>query len=107
MELIHAIFASIFVGFIVVDRIFIRKLQSKEAIYKRAKFPLLLVALLILISGFVLYSDQTTKAILGILTILLFFFCPVFSKFATKKWRFIYRIVVLLLAITTAVIGLI
>ena len=106
MALVHTVFAFVFLAFIVVDRVFIRRSHAKELIYKRALFPLIAISFVIVISGVLLYQNQPIKAILGLATITLFFACPLVARRLSSKNRSIYRAVVLALALLTTATGL-
>lgn len=105
MALVHIVFAAIFLLFLAVDRIYIRKRANKDRIYKLSLLPLLIVAIAIIYSGASIYHENLIKAAFGLATLALFFACP-FAKFS-KSGRAIYRTIVLLLAIATAIIGIV
>ena len=111
MHAIHLIAALVFGGFILVDRLILRRSYDQARllpIYKTATLPLALAAVTLIASGCVLYYDAPIvrlKAALAALTIALFFLCPIANRYLGKTARFFYRLIVTILLVATVVIA--
>jgi len=115
LQIIHFISAVLFIGFILWDRLLFRRFFTfKEAtsFYLKARIMLFGAILGAVISGVGLlfwYSLSPLvilKICLAIGLILLFMFCPISMKnLSSVHGRTIYRMVVLLIALSVLIIG--
>ncbi|GHV07278.1 hypothetical protein AGMMS50229_13770 [Campylobacterota bacterium] len=111
MHAIHLIAALVFGGFILVDRLILRRSCDQAQllpIYKTALIPLAIAAALLIASGCFLYYDAPIvrlKAALAISTIALFFFCPIANRRLGRAARFFYRLIVTISLLATVLIG--
>ena len=103
---IHLIFAVVFAGFIVLDRVFFRLIQKPDNFYHKAKPILAISAFGLVISGsLIIYQFPELlhsfyfiiKLSLGLILFVLFFMCPKIVARLQPFYRKIYRIVVVLL----------
>ena len=103
---IHLIFAVVFAGFIVLDRVFFRLIQKPDNFYHKAK-PILAISVFgLVVSGSLivyqfpelLYSFYfVLKLSLGFILFVLFFMCPIVIVRLQPFYKKIYRMVVFLL----------
>ena len=113
--LLHAAFASLFVLYIIIDRLYIRlfiKEERRESFYKKVKWPMLIICTILIISGKILliYSFSfyyVLKMILGLFLIFSFFYCPIYMKKEASAFkRFMYRYFVVILTVVVVSLGL-
>lgn len=113
---LHVCFAILFSLFILFDRIYIRNfLQQKrrEVFYKKSKYPLLIISIIIVFSGIYLLFNISfsflvyAKVITATLLLYGFFNCPFYMKNQTCEIRkFMYRFGVVILLFLTILIGI-
>ncbi|MCV6608495.1 MAG: hypothetical protein OIF32_09790 [Campylobacterales bacterium] len=114
--LLHQIFATIFGGFILIDRFVIRKFlekEKREKIYTKVKYLLLFcVVVLIFTGGYLsyqigLYPIIVIKGFIACLVIFMFFNCPYFMKRAKcETCKKIYRSLVTLFLLVVVFLGI-
>ena len=112
---LHLCFASLFTLYILLDRIYIRNFleqEKRENFYKKSKYPLLVIAFIIVISGIYLLFDISftffiyIKILVASLLLYGFFNCPFYMKNQTCEIRkFMYRFGVVILLFLTILIG--
>lgn len=112
---LHIIFASIFTIYILIDRIYIRNFivkDKRETFYKNSRVYLLLIALILLLSGFYLLLNITFtlfvffKVLSALFLLYGFFNCPFYMKKQNCEIRkFMYRFGVLIMLIITVLLG--
>lgn len=106
---LHFWAALIFAGFILTDRLFLRRAFDQAALkplYKKARPVLAIAALTLIVTGlWLLESRFYLKAALGLTTIALFFACPIASQKLAPKGRALYRAAVLALLVLTVITG--
>lgn len=113
---IHAIFASIFALYIIIDRAYIRNFvqkEKRERFYSKSKFVLIFISLITVFSGiYLVYKLEfdfiiLLKIILASLLLYGFFNCPFYMKRQECKTRqFMYRFGVLILLFFTIFVGI-
>lgn len=112
---IHFYLALGFLFYILLDRIYIRnflEVNLREQFYKKVKYYMLGISLFLLFSGiYLLYSFFSIfvviKAIMAIVLLVSFFYCPLFMKKECSVFkRLMYRYWVLILTISTFLFGL-
>lgn len=106
---LHFWAALIFAGFILTDRLFLRRAFDQAALkplYKKARSVLAIAATVLIVTGLWLLEPRFyPKAALGLTTIALFFICPIASQKLPPKGRAFYRAAVLTLLIATVLFG--
>lgn len=106
---LHFWAALIFAGFILTDRLLLRRTFDPSALkplYLKARLPLAIAAVILIATGFWLLEPQVyPKAALGLATIALFFACPIAARKLSSKGRAFYRAAVLGLLIITVLFG--
>ena len=112
---IHYTFALFFVIYILVDRVYIRnfiKEKQREVFYKKVKWTMLLICMVLVISGAILLFRFDTslhyiKSILALSLIIAFFYCPFYMKKECSSFkRFMYRYFIVLLTVVVVALGL-
>ncbi|MDR2033960.1 MAG: hypothetical protein LBP89_04940 [Helicobacteraceae bacterium] len=111
MLIAHLFAAFVLGGFILIDRLVLRRSFDQETLkplYKKAIVPTAIAAFVLIVSGGAMLQNAAiyyAKAAFGLLTIALFFLCPFFNARFNKKARLIYRIITLLALIVTIVLA--
>jgi hypothetical protein len=111
MLTLHLLAAIMLGGFILTDRFILRRAFAQKELkilYRNALAPTAIAAAILIISG--LYMIQNTsihylKASFGLITVALFFLCPIINAAIGKKARFIYRAITLAMLIATVCIA--
>ena len=105
-----------FTLYIMIDRAYIRNFVAKdtrERFYLKARLPLILNAIMIIVTGIILALNMVFsviilfKVIFAIALFYGFFNCPFYMKKQTCEIRkFMYRFGVLILLVLTIVVGI-
>ncbi len=113
--LTHFYVGVIFFIYILIDRLYIRVFVSEDKrslVYSRVKYPMALIALILVSSGVYLvffFSFElliAIKAILAGILLVAFFYCPLYMKTECSLIkRMLYRYLVLILTITVFCLG--
>jgi uncharacterized membrane protein len=109
--IIHLLAAFTLGGFILSDRLILRRTFDQTALkplYQKAIMPTAIAAIVLIASGAALIQNAPIyylKAALGLSTIALFFLCPLFSRGFGKKARFVYRLITVVLLSATIALG--
>ena len=112
---LHIFSIILFTFYIIVDRVYIRNFVTKETreiFYLKARLPLVLNTLIIILSGVFLLINVVFsiiiffKVVFAIALFYGFFNCPFYMKKQTCEIRkFMYRFGVLILLVLTIVMG--
>ncbi len=113
---IHFCVGTFFLIYILIDRLYIRIFIEENArggFYSRVKYPMLFIAFILVLTGaYLLFSlplgvVTIIKAVLALVLLLAFFYCPLYMKAecSTVK-RILYRYFVLILTIVVFSLGI-
>lgn len=112
---LHVSFVVLFTLYILTDRIYIRNFleqKRREIFYRKSKYPLVILSLIIVGSGIYLLVDINftflvyLKIITASLLLYGFFNCPFYMKNQTcETRRFMYRFGVVILLFVTILMG--
>jgi hypothetical protein len=107
----HVAAAFVLGGFILTDRLVLRRTFDQIALrplYEKAVLPTAIAALILIASGAAMMQNAAVyrlKAALGLTTIALFFACPFINARLGKQARFVYRLIALILLAATIALG--
>ena len=112
---LHIFSISLFTFYILIDRAYIRNFvvkDTRERFYLKARVPLVINILMIIITGIFLLMDVVfsiiifLKVLFAIVLFYVFFNCPFYMKKQTcERRKFMYRFGVLILLVLTIVMG--